>query len=437
MKRFYLQLLFTLSFSIVFAQQSSGLIQQAVSNYEYEKALQLIEQEESSSTLLLQKALALKGLNRFFEAADALRELVLEEPDNQRAIIELAGCCRQSGQLREALDCYEKILETEPDNKFILIQKINLLCNTEQYTVAYQTCKELQKNDTTAVPLRLMGHIYSSLSKIPEAIECYEQVLEMEPHDSNSTARLASLHIQSNVPQKAIDATENYRKIDINNLNVNRQNAQAYSLNKEYDTAIERYDYLVERGDSCMTTCYYLGMAYYAKERYYEAHTFLQKAYEYSPKNVNILYYLGKASARTSWKQEGIELLNEAINLTIPSDSTLSKLYAGLVECYKMAGQQPERIEALKEQYKYDKENHILLYTIGHIYQDILKDNKNAEKYLTRFLKTEPKEAAPSIEELEDGTIVLNKRNYYRAAEKRLEDIRKDQFFKGELSVKP
>ena len=49
--------------------------------------------------------------------------------------------------------------------------------------------------------------------------------------------------------------------------------------------------------------------------------------------DVNVLYYLAKASARTSWKKEGVEYMEEAFRIAVPSDSMMVRLYDGLVEC--------------------------------------------------------------------------------------------------------
>ena len=54
-------------------------------------------------------------------------------------------------------------------------------------------------------------------------------------------------------------------------------------LNKDYPTAIQRYEYLVSQGDSSFHTCYYLGISYYAAEKYYEAHDFLEAARKHDP----------------------------------------------------------------------------------------------------------------------------------------------------------
>ena len=34
--------------------------------------------------------------------------------------------------------------------------------------------------------------------------------------------------------------------------------------------------------------------------------------------DVNVLYYLAKASARTSWKKEGVEYMEEAFRIAVP-----------------------------------------------------------------------------------------------------------------------
>lgn len=176
-------------------------------------------------------------------------------------------------------------------------------------------------------------------------------------------------------------------------------------------------------------TCYYLGMSYYAIEDYYGAHDFLRIALKYDPKNINVLYYLGRACAKTSWKKEGVGMLNEAINLAIPSDSVMINLYNGLIDCCNLAGMYKDQAEAYKELYKYNPRRHTILYNIGSIYQDYIGDPKNAQRYLEMFMKTKPKTSA-SAPQMEEGTLVLNESNFYNAAERRLEAIRKEDFFR-------
>ncbi|NDV84313.1 tetratricopeptide repeat protein [Bacteroides sp. 51] len=428
MKQVLILFCFCISLSTM-AQQQAGPIREAMANYDYETALGLISKETPTPQLTFQKAQALRGLNRYREALEAFREVVAGEPENLRAIIEMAECCKLSGRFTEGLKSYEQALALTPENKYLQLQRISLLCIMEQYAQARRFCHEVMANDSSTAVMRLMAQAQEGLMRPDSALYYYKTIVEKEPHDYLSVAKLANLHINTNAPQEAITVTEKYREKDSTNIYVNRQNAQAYCLTKDYRKAIDRYEYLVNQGDSTRMTSYYLGMSYYAIEDYYGAHDFLRIAYKYDPKNINVLYYLGRACAKTSWKKEGVAMLNEAINLAIPSDSIMINLYNGLADCCYYASMYKEQVEAYKEIYKYNPRKKIMLYTIGAAYQDYLKDNKNAEKYLELFLKTKPKGEGEDPK-MEKGTLVLGEMTHYTVAERRLNTIRKEQFFK-------
>ena len=129
-------------------------------------------------------------------------------------------------------------------------------------------------------------------------------------------------------------------------------------------------------------------------------------------------------------KKEGIEHLEKAIELTIPKDSTMIRLYKGWWIVVKLAQDTPKQIQALRELYKYDKTNHKLLYDIAWNYSYQLKDNKSAERYLQAFLKTRKANARKEEPVSEKGELVLGLENYYNAAENWLKDLQKEKFFK-------
>ena len=137
---------------------------------------------------------------------------------------------------------------------------------------------------------------------------------------------------------------------------------------QDYPTAIRRYQYLVNQGDSTFHTCYYLGISYYAIERYYEAHDFLEAARKYDPENVNLLYYLGRSCAKTSWKKQGVEYLEQAINLSIPKDSSMVRLYIGMTDCYKMAQMYKEQLASIKNGIRNTTDKIINYYMTWHTF---------------------------------------------------------------------
>ena len=354
-----------------------------MANYDYETAVELINKEPPTIPLLMQKAKALKGIGSNTEALRSIRQVIAEDSTNQQAHIEAAECCKAMAKYNDALDYYRKAISLNPKNKYARLQFINLLCNTKNYADDYL-----------------------------------------------AAAKLGNLNIVAGYPEYAIQATERYRERDSTNLIVNQQNALAYCHAEQYPTAIKRYEKLCQQGDSSTQTLYYLGVSYYADEYYYEAHACFSKLQKEMEENPNLLYYLGRCCAKTSWKKEGIEHLEKAIELTIPKDSTMIRLYKGLVDCCKLAQDTPKQIQALRELYKYDKTNHKLLYDIAWNYSYQLKDNKSAERYLQAFLKTRKANARKEEPVSEKGELVLGLENYYNAAENWLKDLQKEKFFK-------
>lgn len=424
-----LMLLYLCAYSVTMAQTpESNPIQEAMANYDYETAIQLIESQPPTLPLLIQKAKAQKGLSLPSEALSTLKQVLEEQPENQQVLIEAAECCRQMGKSEDALAYYQQVIALNPSNKYARMQYTRLLCNLGKYKEAYDESTSIATTDSSAAVLRLVAESLEGMNQVLECMQCYVSITNKYPSDYLSHAKLASLFIALEEYQSAKIITEEYRKRDTTNLDVNRQNALAHCLLKDYPTSINRYEYLTSRGDSTFTTCYYLGASYYAVEKYYEAHDWLQKASTLGNPSANLFYYLGRSCSKTSWKEEGIEYLQQAIDLTIPKDSVMERLYHGLADCYELAHKMPKKIETLKEQYKYAPTKHILLFRMA-LAADKLKDNKATEYYLEAFLKTKPQHntsISPSDMDEDTNPNV----NYYANAAAKLKLLRQERFFK-------
>ena len=423
----------------LFAQHTK-LIQEAMNNYDYEKAIMLIDKEQPTTELLFQKGKALKSLGRNAEALHTFRQIIAGDSLNQRAFIEAAECCKQSAKYQDALKYYQKAIDIHPDNKYVRIQYISLLCNLQQYEEAFGESSVLAETDSSAVILHLQAQsLEGRTGFLDAALGCYHVIQDKYPDDYLAAAKLGQIYNAMQFYEYAIEATEKYREADTTNVVVNRQNAQAYCLSGDYPMAIKRYEYLVGQRDSSFHTYYYLGVSYYATEKFYEAHDMLEIARKYDPDNVNLLYYLGRACAKTSWKKQGIEYLETAIDLSLPKDSAMTRLYKGLRDCCRLGREPAKAIQAAKDQYKYDKTNHKLLYDIAIDYL-FMKDNKNATHYLEAFLKTRPKDTKETAIEInKKGEVEVNMEYYYRSAMETLKKLKQkakeEDFFKnGTLS---
>lgn len=406
-------------------------IQDAMANYDYETAISLINKEKPTIPLLMQKAKALKGLSSHAEALTTFQQVIAADSTNQQASIEAAECCKALAKNQQALTYYQKAIDLNPKNKYARLQYINLLCLTRNFVEAFGESSAMAETDSSAIVLHLQAQSLEGMNQPSAAIGCYDIIQAKYPDDYLAAAKLGSLNSSFGHYDYAIEATERYRERDTTNIVVNQQNALAYCLSKNYPIAIRRYEDLCQQGDSSMQTLYYLGISYYAKEKYYEAHDCFKILMDALPEDPNLLYYMGRTCSKTSWKKEGIEYLDKAIELTIPKDSALIRLYKGLVDCCKMDQNTPRQIQAIKELYKYDRTNHRLLYDIAWYYSYRLKDNKMAQRYLETFLKTRNEETVKDTATAnEKGQLVLGVENYYNTATNWLNDLRKEKFFK-------
>lgn len=397
MRKLFISLCFSACCSLL-AAQTTNPIQEAMANYDYETALMLIDQETPTVPLLYQKGKALKGLGNNLEALSVFQEVVAQDSLNPRAYIEAAECCKSLAKYSEALDYYQNALHINPDNKYARIQYISLLMNMKRYRESLKESNLLAERDSSAYVLHLraesMGQVYDN-TEIMHVIDAYLDIQKRYPNDYLSAAKLGNIYVAGHQQEK----------------------------------------------DSSFQTCFYAGISYYALEDFYPAHDLLERALKDDNTNINVLYYLGRACSKTSWKEDGVTYLETAVSLAMPSDSVMSRLYVGLADCYKMAFQYTDQANTLLTQYeKYDRQKHKLLYDAAFIYYYYLKDVSKAERYLTAYLKTRPKNSKDKVQEVDaDGVPIIGEDNRYNAAENWLKDIRekrkKEDFFKGKVDT--
>ena len=191
----------------------------------------------------------------------------------------------------------------------------------KRYRESLKESNLLAERDSSAYVLHLraesMGQVYDN-TEIMHVIDAYLDIQKRYPNDYLSAAKLGNIYVAGHQYEDAINITEKYRSIDSTNVLVNRINAQAYCLNKDYPKAIERYEQLLQEKDSSFQTCFYAGISYYALEDFYPAHDLLERALKDDNTNINVLYYLGRACSKTSWKEDGVTYLETAVSLAMP-----------------------------------------------------------------------------------------------------------------------
>lgn len=406
--------------------QSEAEIRSSVKACDYESVIRQILPENGDTLFTPLRAQALEAMNRFPEATKEWNSLLDKDSTRVDVLMELAKCYKTTNRYHQAMLCYRKAAGLFPENKFFRQQYIRSLLAAEEYSEACDECLQWIGNDSTsATAYQLLGMAYEGIgTEYPDSLDdaywAYQEAYSRDSLDRQTVARLAAMLNDFQQYDDAVEVTENYRLTDTTDIDVNRQNAKAYCMLKEYDKSISRHEALKKMKDKAFTTSYYLGISYFGKKDYWEAHDNLLAAYKKRPYDINVLYHLAKASVKGSWKEDGLEYIKEAIEITTPSDSVMVRLYEVLVECEQNVRKNSpyERIENIKKLYGLNKD-YSLFYNIGYIYEKETKDEPNAllyyKKYMDAVTKNDnllvdsdgnPKDGAYSFETYKQSRII-------------------------------
>ena len=419
------------SISIALHAHNKDTIKVAFDNYEFEKVLELTACTDSLDEECIELRLqACKELNKWQTALPLLRKRLENDTTSLKSWAEIAECYRRAGNLRKSSEAYAHAVKLSPEKSFFRQKHINALIALDDLENARKACHDwIDRDSTSATAYRLLGETYESEDPLT-AFAGYNAAFRRDSLDPQIISRIANMVNNNEQYSYAMLITEEYRQHDSLNIDVNRQNAKALCMMKMYPKAIERYESLKRMGDNSYLTLLYLGMSYYGNYDFYAAYDNLKKAISVmqpSGPNTGALYYFAKSAARTSWKEEGVEAMNTAISLTMPTDSVMLRLYKGLAECCELNLDTKGEIAALLKQYEYSKENS-LLYTIGSRYY-YKKDTDNALKYLNRYMENVPEDKRYKYDE--NGEIDKERMTYYQNAQKMIKNIKEKNFFEG------
>lgn len=427
-----------LAYPVCMNAQSVEEFRQAMNAYNYEMPIERIAPEKGDSVFTPLRARALKAMNRHSEALKEWNSLLLPDSTDAKILAELGECYRSMNKNKQAVLCYEKALNLRPENKFFRQQHIRSLMATENYEAARNAAHAWLERDTlSATGYKFLGDAYQGLAKeepamLVNAFTAYNAAYRRDSLDGYTVAQIAYLFNTNEQWIDAVNVTEIFRRTDSKNMDVNRQNAKAYCMMKNYAKGVDRYEALKASGDKSFTTLYYLGISYYGMEWYHEAEKNLlaaQKLRPSAPADVNLLYYLAKACSHTSNQQEGVDFMKEAIELTEPTDSVMARLYEGLVECYgRWYKADPyEKIEVMKKTYTLNKK-YTLFFKIAEVYEK-QKDYANAIHYYEKYMSMVPKDKQMALDD--NGKPMPGWTSLYQIAERKIKLIKEENFFRN------
>ncbi|MEM9018126.1 MAG: tetratricopeptide repeat protein, partial [Verrucomicrobiota bacterium] len=206
---------------------------------------------ERNHVALNQLGLYLVNTERFEEGVLTLEEAIAAYPDSPISRANLAMTYGNEGRFEDAVDWFLKAGADLPDREHHrdeLVQAALAEGATEAATRLWVSLIEESPDDPS---VRLgAGGFYYQLGETGEALAQYEEVLRLDPSNSEAAMNLGAMTLREGKIEEALSllkrSVENAADVE-SEARARRTLAQAYLLNREWGSALEQYSEAVQR----------------------------------------------------------------------------------------------------------------------------------------------------------------------------------------------
>lgn len=405
------------------AKDNKSLIEihSLINNRQYQKALQLLDQQSKTPEFIFGKALCYKALGDNKPAREILTKLVSDSPNNTNYINELASVYQSEYNWKSALICFNQLIELDSANVYYKIKKAEMLYKLDKNSEAAQLYRNLYDQYQVSSVLNSLGKSYEDMNRLDSAQLYYKKAWEYDFNNTDALANYIKMCYQQKDLFSAIDAGDLYTKKDSSNQQINRLHAYTCYLLPDYPIAIHLFERCKQNGDSSLIVTRSLGLSYFAQNQDSLAYENLKMAFSQDTLNNNVLFNLALACDHLGKSDESILYFTKFLERMIPANAVLYWSYKGLGNAYNEKKEYQTSIRQYETALQYASKNEQAITTssIAEIYQYSLKDKENALKYYKLYL--------PYLEEYATKLKEDNKadQSAIKEAEARLSQLKK------------
>ena len=336
-KAFITFLLFCFTFN-VFSQTletDSINIDFYINQAQFQKAIELIDNETATKELLFKKALCFISLKDNRKAIEILDSLSNQFPEDIGIKLQLAGCYESESLYSKGIECYENLLSADSTNIYFKIQIADLLFQSKKYTEALKWYHEIDSNYNYQHIYAKMAKCYEMTNQLDSAKIKYDLAWELNPSDSYSATNLIKLQMNDKDYFNALQNSEWFLSIDSTNVEVSILNALIYYNLDDYEFAADKFEKCKLLGDSSLVVNRGLGLSYYFLKDDSNAMASLQKAYTQDTTNNAVLHALASSYQNLGFHQESIDCYKLLLERAIPKNQTLYLFYKSIAQSFE------------------------------------------------------------------------------------------------------
>lgn len=355
------------------------------------------------------------------EAGNYLQKAVNIEPDNSDSYFLLALHYLQIGEKEKAKQLLEQSIKLQPNDEdayFFLGELLKEEENLDSALILYSELLTLDpKNFATLLTL---ASIEEKMQNYDKAEEYFNYLLKYHPNNSKAYEQYGNYLYRTRRAGEAREQYQNAEILDLSNQEIKFKLGIIYLENRDYDKALEKFDYILATKSNNEAALYYKALTLIALENYSdasailnslsgsneyfdrviiqsafilekqdkhdEAKSLMQKAYKDYPNNPNIANYLGAVYRK---KEEYYKALDVYKVFLTNNPNNEAILYSLAVTNFS-AGNEEESIKIMKDILELNPDHADALNFIGYTYADKGINLDEAETYIKMALSLAP-----------------------------------------------
>ena len=376
----------------------------------YQKALQLLENEKDKNTLVLEKTADIYQTIGNYNKAITTYSEALEIEEKSQLKIKLANVFSTLGYKNNAINLYEDVFKKDSSNLLVAYSLGKLYLKEMQPKSASELFRYLKTQDTLNpnYPYQL-GKALALQRKKMQMGQSYLDAFNIDTLHLNSIYEVAKFFKTINVRDSSRLFIEKGLQIDSTNINFLQLKANDQYFSKEFKETIETLNKLEALKFKSVSTYEMYGMSYFNLEQIDSAEVYFKKALKLDRQNPKILYRM----ATLAYQKKDFKIAElYAFQAIMYSKPELDKEYMllGIIAKEQKDYKKAVRFfdEAVKNNYNNEDALFELAFASDKYYEDEKIALKHYEKFIERF-----KNKNPELTKYANGRIKEIRKKYF------------------------
>ena len=401
------------------------VIDQLILNNEYDKALQIIDNQltnnEAQPILYLKKGVILQKKFDFTGAVKALERAYQLDSLNTNILNELGEANTNLGNHQLALPYFKALYMADTTNSVNALKLARSYFNQRIYREPFEILKVNYALDSSNVFINKQFAFSAARTGHDSlAIAVFKKVICQNPLDLSNYTNLASVYQKKENYNEVVTTLEKGLEVFPDESTLLLKLGDAHFNKREYAKAVIPYEKYLVKGDSIAAVLKNLGISYFFEKREKEGLYLLEKYLLLDSDDPIAGFYIGLCYKELNQLHESILHLNFASKIAIPY--YLADIYHHLGNVYGLNREFKKSIEALQKAYELDSTQCSALFEIATTYEELQKDKAPAIKYYNAYLKS-----------TKEDNSYYRKLTEYALDRKR--KLKEEKFFEGKKSV--